>query len=208
MAWIGIVSLLMLSLPITSASLMQVATTDHTFSADAALDAQAVVILGGGRRIAPEYGGETVSELALERVRYGAKLARELNLPILVTGGSVYGARTPEGTLMEQVLQQSFGTPARWVETRSRDTHENAIFSAELLRSEGIDTAVLVTHDFHMRRSVAEFTAAGIHVVRAPVTFAPATQNRSLAEHMPSAGALRSSALALHEVLGYLILAP
>jgi uncharacterized SAM-binding protein YcdF (DUF218 family) len=52
-------------------------------------DAQAIVILGGGRRLfAPEYSlGETVSSGTLERLRYGAMVARESHLPILVSGG-------------------------------------------------------------------------------------------------------------------------
>jgi uncharacterized SAM-binding protein YcdF (DUF218 family) len=40
-------------------------------------NAQAIVILGGGvRREAPEYGGATLGGITLERVRYGARLAR------------------------------------------------------------------------------------------------------------------------------------
>src|SRR5258707_4562639 len=47
----------------------------------------AIVILGAGRRVyAPEFGGETVDEFGLERVRYGAALARLTELPVLVSG--------------------------------------------------------------------------------------------------------------------------
>ena len=50
--------------------------------------AKAVVILGGGvRRNAPEYGGDTLATLTLERVRYGARVARLTGLPVLVSGG-------------------------------------------------------------------------------------------------------------------------
>ena len=56
-------------------------------SSDAA-DAEAIVILGGGtRRNAPEYGGDTLGRLTLERVRYGAQVAKLTALPVLVTGG-------------------------------------------------------------------------------------------------------------------------
>jgi len=41
-----------------------------------ARSAQAIVILGGGvRRNAPEYGGDTLGRLTLDRVRYGAMVA-------------------------------------------------------------------------------------------------------------------------------------
>ena len=59
-----------------------------------ARSAQAIVILGGGvRRNAPEYGGDTVGRLTLDRVRYGAFVARATGLPVLVTGGVVRGTR-------------------------------------------------------------------------------------------------------------------
>ena len=52
----------------------------------------AIVILGGGvRRHAAEYGGDTLGQLTLERVRYGARVARLTGLPVLVSGGSVFG---------------------------------------------------------------------------------------------------------------------
>src|SRR5688500_8208033 len=91
LTWTGVIILFLLSLPSVSTALLQASVDEITFDADRARTAQAIVILGGGRKEAPEYGGKTISELALERVRYGAMLARELQLPILVTGGAVYG---------------------------------------------------------------------------------------------------------------------
>src|SRR5215468_7003361 len=42
----------------------------------------AIVILAAGRRrYAPEFGGESVDALSLERTRYGADLARRTGLP-------------------------------------------------------------------------------------------------------------------------------
>jgi uncharacterized SAM-binding protein YcdF (DUF218 family) len=208
LAWIGVLAILVLSLPITASKLMNTASTAPPLDYAAARAAQAVVILGGGRRYAPEYGGETVSEWTLERVRYGAKVARELGLPILVTGGVVYGEGASEAQLMAVALQTSFGVPPKWIEGRSRDTHENAVFSAEILREAGIDTVVLVTHDYHQRRGLAEFAAARIRSIPAPVTLAPSNRDRTFLEHLPNAGSLRLSSLALHELLGYLVLAP
>jgi uncharacterized SAM-binding protein YcdF (DUF218 family) len=109
---------------------------------------------------------------------------------------------------MAESLQQSFATPVKWIEARSRDTHENAQFSAEILRSAGIDTVLLVTHDFHQRRGMAEFSAVGIRPIPAPVTFVFPHRQRSFPEHLPGAHSLRTSAVALHELLGYFVLAP
>ena len=63
--------------------------------------------------------------------------------PVLVTGGSVYGGET-EARLMREVLERELGVPVRWAESRSRTTHENAKYSAEMLRAEGIDRIVIV----------------------------------------------------------------
>ena len=50
---------------------------------------QAIVVLGSSTYFnAPEYGGDTVSRLGLERIRYAAWLHRLSGKPILATGGS------------------------------------------------------------------------------------------------------------------------
>lgn len=214
LVWSSVALMLVLSLPAVSTSLLrsvspyaplqpgELGQVGHIGS-DAATSAGAIVILGGGRRDAPEYGGETIASLALERVRYGAKLARETNLPILVTGGVVFGQGQPEAEMMAQALDQSFGMQARWIESRSRDTHENAQFSDELLKAAQIDGVILVTQDFHMRRSVTEFEAVGLRVIPAPVTYISDRRPRSFPEQLPSANALLQSSMALHELLGY-----
>ena len=70
--------------------------------------AQAIVIVAGGRhRNAPEYGGETVNPLTLERLRYGARLARASGLPILLSGGAPSGG-TAEALLMRDALERDF----------------------------------------------------------------------------------------------------
>jgi uncharacterized SAM-binding protein YcdF (DUF218 family) len=166
-------------------------------------NAQAIVILGGGlHRNAPEYGGDTPSPLTLARMRYGATLATRTGLPVLVTGGRVYGGR-PEAEVMQEVLEREFSVPVRWTEGRSRNTHENAVFSVALLRAVGIERALLVTHGVDARRARREFTAAGLEVVVAP-TVIPRWSIDSPLELLPSASALQGSTLALYEMLANL----
>ena len=205
LVWASLAALFVLSLPVVSSGLLRSVSPYAPLQIDTANlnAARAVVILGGGRRNAPEYDGETISSLALERVRYGAKLAREMNLPILVSGGVVYGEGDSEAAMMARALAESFSAEAKWIEGRSRDTHENALFSSALLAPEQIEVVVLVTQDFHMRRSVAEFEAVGLQVVPAPVTYAPGRRDLSLPEQLPSAAALMNSGMAIHELLGY-----
>ena len=167
---------------------------------------QAIVVLGGGRYSeAPEYGGaDTVSRMALERLRYAAYLHRQTGLPILVTGGSLYGEDVSEGELMRIALTRDFNVPVAWTETRALDTRQNALFSRELLRTSGIKTVYLVTHAWHMRRAMQAFTLVGLDAVPAPVGFVTGSaEETGVFGYLPSANALRNNNLALHERIGY-----
>src|SRR5215471_14281474 len=134
MAWVGVLLLLILSLPAVAAFLVRSLDTSPPFDIARASAAQAIVILSGDTRSAPEYGGETLGALTLERVRYGARLARLTGLPVLVSGGSVLGEE-PEARPMREALEHEFDVPVRWAEERSRTTHENALYSAAMLRN-------------------------------------------------------------------------
>jgi uncharacterized SAM-binding protein YcdF (DUF218 family) len=193
--------LLCLSLPPVAYLLLRAVDASPPFDPQEARGAQAIVILGGGiRRDAPEYGGDTLSTLTLERTRYGARVARLTGLPVLVSGGTVFHGE-PEAKLMRDALEGEFGVPVRWAEPRSRNTHENAVRSADILRREGIARVVLVAHGFDMPRARAEFAAQGIDIVAAPTGIATGSFDRVL-DWLPSMGALQGSYYALYELLG------
>ena len=164
----------------------------------------AIVILSAGRRIyAPEFGGETADELTLERVRYGAKLARETHLPLLVSGGSTGDDALPLAALMANVLEGDYGITPKWQEARSKTTAENAIFSAGILKSAGISRVILVTHAWHMKRAAATFSANGMTVIAAPTAFYGRPGSRSWRYFVePNMRAFRNAGYALHEIIG------
>lgn len=197
--------MLLLSLPVVAWALTRAIQDSGPVSAAEIGRAQAIVILGGTvRHYSPEYGGETLGAITLERVRYGAKLARETGLPVLVTGGPI-GGSPPLGVLMKNVLVQEFHVPVRWVEARARNTHENAVNSAALLKEAGLRRILLVSHDVHIRRARAEMEAAGLEVIVAPtVLAAPGVEADRLLDWLPSANALQTSYYALHEWFGNL----
>jgi uncharacterized SAM-binding protein YcdF (DUF218 family) len=203
LAWTGVLSLLALSTPIVALLLLRPLDASP-LDLQAARNAQAIAILGGGiRRHAAEYDGDTVGRLTLERVRYGARVARLTGLPILVSGGSVLGGE-PEAVLMQRVLEQEFGVPVRWTEARSRNTHENAVRSKEILAREHITRVVLVTHTFDMPRAEAEFAAQGLDVVPAP-TGVPSWEIDTPLDMLPNLGALQSSYFALYEIIANVV---
>lgn len=165
----------------------------------------AIVILGGGTYFhAPEYAGQdTVSELVLPRLRYGAKLHREFNWPILVTGGKPVGNTTAEAQQMQQSLQQDFQVSVNWTESRADNTLENARYSYQLLQKSGITQIVLVTHAWHMPRSAAVFRKAGFTVIEAPTAYTTRYQIDPIA-FLPRTESLRDSKIFIHEVIGLL----
>ncbi len=164
-------------------------------------EADAIVVLGGGTNFdSVEYGGDTVGHFTLERVRYGAWLARKLGKPLLVTGGSPDGGR-PEGVLMRETLEREFDVKVRWTEDRSGNTRENAIFSAAILKAAGIQRIYLVSHAWHLPRAAPEFEREGLRVVPAGTGYSLPRGPRPM-DFVPSAKGLHDSYLAMHEGIG------
>ena len=176
----------------------------------------AIVVLGGGLNpSAQEYGGPDLATSSLQRLRYGVWLGRETGVPVAASGGVGWvvddRAVQPEASRMAEVAQREYGAPLRWVESASRDTHENAVYTLALLRPAGIREVVLVTHGTHMPRALREFqAAAAAESSSAPVRITPAPMGQAwpaesaLLRWLPSSeGALRMRA-ALHEVLARL----
>lgn len=167
---------------------------------------EAIVILGAGRRYdTPEFTGDTPNAYALERIRYGVWLARRTLLPILVTGGLGTENVLPVAELMRQVIEFEYALPVQWVEVQSRNTHENAEYSAKILQAVGVESIYLVTHASHMKRSVQSFEKFGLKVVPAPTGFYGSSQRDLTLRHfLPSAKSLNRTALVFHEWIGML----
>jgi uncharacterized SAM-binding protein YcdF (DUF218 family) len=166
--------------------------------------AQAIVVLGAGRYTRPpEYESDTVSGMALERLRYAATLHRASGLPLLVSGGSPFAEPVAEAELMATVLKTDLGISTRWVESKSRNTFENARFAADMLQAEGIRRVLIVTHAAHMPRSRWAFEQVGLVVVPAPTGFTTISSfERGVFGYLPAAYGLRRSSTALHERIG------
>lgn len=168
--------------------------------------AQAIVVLGAGREQAdPAWQTDQPSHIALERLRYAARLAAASGLPILASGGLHYGQPPSEAALAAEALQRDFATPIRWQEERSRTTWENAVHSAAMLKAEGIERIVLVTSAAHMPRSRWCFEQNGMTVIAAPVGFLGVPNGRPLGGWMPEAKAIWQSGMLLNEAVGMMV---
>lgn len=169
---------------------------------------QAIVVLGGGvENDAVEYNGPTLSPDAMTRLLYGVHLSRSTQLPMAYTGGIGWAGETgqnPEAEVAAISLKR-LGAPAlRWQESQSRDTRENALLTAALLKNDGITHIALVTHAWHMPRSLRQFEAAGLKVTPAPMGFVRSDVS-PLLQWLPSGKGLRDSGRVIHEWLGLLL---
>jgi uncharacterized SAM-binding protein YcdF (DUF218 family) len=167
---------------------------------------QAIVVLGGGRaRVASGEGDyDQVGPITLMRLRAAARLQRQTHVPLLVSGGAPDGQAESEAVLMARSLKDDFGVTARWVESNSINTNQNAILSAQLLRQDNIQQILLVTDAIHMPRARWAFEHAGLRVAPVPSHFV-ASDDFQLASFIPNAQSLKNSHYAIHEWLGLLV---
>jgi len=194
---VGFASLWLLCTPFAADGLAALAERDPALNPDRPVNAQAVVVLGGGgeRNHAPEYNGAMAEPIMLERLTLAAFLAHHYSLPLAVSGAAT------EVPAMSATLARNLGVRPRWIEGSSRDTYENAQLSARMLLPAGIKRIVLVTSSAHEWRATQEFMAAGFDVVPAPAGVLDARET-GVFRFIPNPAALVRSHAAVYELIG------
>jgi uncharacterized SAM-binding protein YcdF (DUF218 family) len=105
-----------------------------------------IVLIGGDKRLAE-----------------AGRLARENpKLPIVISG-----AKGMSGVVAE--LGGGIDPSRVLVETRSNNTYENALYSAEMIKPKQSERWLLVTGASHMPRAIGSFRRAGVEVEPWPV---------------------------------------
>ena len=177
-------------------------------AADVPQGRTAIVVLGSGSFTTRSWDGSeftAVDYAAAERVLETARLYRLIRPERVISSGGTSDPDdpdTPTGEAMRVALID-LGVPASaiLVETRSRNTHDEALVVRDMLRPLGTEHTVLVTSARHMRRSVGTFRAAGLEVI-------PAIARNSYVDRpwpdrwLPSEAGLWESRDVMHEVLG------
>ncbi|MEL6373202.1 MAG: YdcF family protein [Pseudomonadota bacterium] len=169
-----------------------------------------IIVLGGGEdgAIARARGQLALNE-AGERITAGLELAYRFPTAKLVFSGGI-GALIPRGPPGARAVAQFWRAtgiaPARvLVERRSRDTHENAVMSAALLRPKPQQRWLLVTSAFHMPRASALFRRAGFRVLPWPVDYRSDGPQRAWRNPSSVPRGLEQLDLATKEWLGLLV---
>lgn len=168
-----------------------------------------IIMLGGGAMPdSPDVDGVgALCSSPANRLLTAVRLQRKLGVPILLSGGQVYEDTGAEAKIARRILID-LGVPESkiLVETRSINTTQNARYSADILRAQGLTQPILVTSAFHMKRAVLNFKKQGIDVVPYPadyqVTHHPVFHYTKL---RPQTEALLNNVTVLQETLRTLV---
>jgi len=166
-----------------------------------------VIILGGAidGDISAARGIPTLGEGA-GRVAEAVVLARRYpDARIVYSGGraALVGAGPPEAAVGKALLAQLGVEPSRIeIESRSRDTDENARFTYDLVAPKPGETWLLVTSAFHMPRAVGAFRRAGFTIIADPVDYRTAGSSADWRLNHELIAGLGDFGTAIHEWIG------
>lgn len=123
--------------------------------------------------------------------------------------GSIEFPEKKEGLYIKKYLT-SINIPdsAMIIESESKNTYENAIFTKKLMDSLNIKgNFLLVTSAYHMPRSIAVFKKAGFKNITPYITNKISGIRRYSFDHLfiPNLGAVSSLQLLIHEWFGFLV---
>jgi len=173
-------------------------------------ESDAVVVLGGMINTLGKYKGRPEltdsSDRLVDAVRiYKAGKAKK----ILFAGGSgiLFAGEIKEADLAEKIfLDLGVAKEDLILERESKNTYENAIFSAKKIEEHNIKSLILVTSAFHSLRATACFKKANLNFVLFPTDYKSIDGNTNAFDiWMPSPHFLEISTIALKEWMGYLV---
>jgi uncharacterized SAM-binding protein YcdF (DUF218 family) len=163
-----------------------------------------LVVLAGGVSGQPAEADDyaRLHEASFRRLAAAVQLAKRVPDSVLVVSGGRGGA-VREADLMS-AFARDLGLPmARIVaERESLTTLDSARRTALLLQQRGVRGIHLATSALHVPRAVAMFRSAGLSVCPLPVDYRRVHVDWRAAL-VPQITAVRKSAEALHEVMGY-----
>lgn len=169
-----------------------------------------IIMLGGGaiNNIADIDGDGQVSGYVANRMMTVMRLQKQLNLPVILSGGKVFEDTGREADI-EQRIFKGMGVDENKLilENQSRNTVENARNSKAVMQAYNFTKPILITSGFHMPRSMLIFEREGI----SPVPYVTDYQLSgdlawSIFNFVPNNGAFNNSCMAIREYMGILAL--
>jgi len=136
------------------------------------LQGDVIILLGGGMDDrAPDLTGIGIpSQVMLERIVAAARLQKRLHVPVIVSGGGYPHQKISEAEVTQRYLVDLGVPPEKiFLETKSRDTIENAKYTKNICDRIGFQNPVLVTSSYHLKRALLSFRKVGMQVFPFPV---------------------------------------
>ena len=169
--------------------------------------ADCIIVLGGALGVAayPRVNLELTD--AVDRVYQAAKMFQMGKAgKVIVTAGNQPWARKlrAEADMIRELLQE-WGVPASAIllDRESRNTRENALNGATLVREAGCKSNLLVTSAWHMPRALASFEAVGVTVFPVSVDVRMVYgEAGTVAQFIPRADAQAATSQAILEWMG------
>ena len=172
----------------------------------------AAIVLGGFTDLEREPQDRVHTNSEADRLLHAIDLYRRgIVKRIILTGGS--GSLTPlpgkEGRKAAELLRLlQVPDSVVWMETDSRNTHENAVFTEALLTCENLHKGsfLLVTSAVHMRRSLACFHKVGLTVqpFSTSMRYRPQRGNGLGKLLLPCTDSIARWDMLLHEWVGFI----
>ena len=184
--------------------------TPYNVTLDKSRKADAIVVLGGGS-IAGS-ANLPLSNDAYKRAIWALMIAKQTNLPLYFSGAGLYKKYTEADAFTDSVNEIKNNLHVKnislHVENKSLDTYQNAKFSKQLLKKQGIEnpTIFLVTSAYHMKRSIKLYRHFGFNVIPAATDFKISNIPKNNWDYFPNIGAFMKSYIALHEYVGLMSL--
>lgn len=165
-----------------------------------------VIMLGGGATNGtPDIDGQgNLGGNAANRLLTAARLAKQLNVPLIVAGGQVYSDSGREAVVAKRILLGlGFADSQVIIEDQSLNTKQNAENVNKIMQERGYHKPLLITSAFHMERSILNFKKAGVAVTAYPADYMVSIKRDFYFNKLaPSAAALEGNAIFFREWLG------
>ncbi|MBK1813876.1 YdcF family protein [Clostridium sp. YIM B02505] len=207
LALIVVVLIYITSIPLTANFIIH--SLEYKFNPPSKLEGDVIVMLGGGASLSsPDISGiGSLSGSSANRLLTTARLHNKTKLPIIISGGSVYGESGTEAEIAKrQLIDLGLDEKDIIQEDKSRTTTENALYTSKLMEEHHFSKPILVTSAFHMERSIINFTNANIkNAIPYPADyFTNAKLTIGFESFVPNSSSFDTTVIALHEYLGML----
>lgn len=164
-----------------------------------------IVVLGIGSVKWPNQLYLTTHPLGFSRLHEAARLyflckQALKSCSILASGGDPQGNGISEAEVMKrELLEIALPESDILIESKSKNTFQNAQFSSELLRSQNFNQTIVVTSGIHLGRAVLYFSHFNIHALGSP-----SDRLEPIPSLFPIAHNFAFNDIAIHEYSGFL----